>query len=49
MFYEWGSNTVTVVVSTRDVQEKIVNMTSSVTLNFVNERNNVMFYNLNKN
>ena len=38
-----GSNTVTVVVSTRDVQEKIVNMTNdSVTLNSVNERNNVI-------
>ena len=38
-----GSNTVTVVVSTRDVQEKIVNMTNdSITLNSINEKNNVI-------
>ena len=38
-----GSNTVTVVVSTREVQEKIVDMTNdSVTLNSINERNNII-------
>ena len=38
-----GSNTVTVVVSTRDTQERIVNMTNdSVVLNTINEANNVL-------
>ena len=38
-----NSNTVTVVVSTRDTQEKIINMTNnSAALNSVNERNNVI-------
>ena len=38
-----GSNTVTVVVSTRNVQEKIVNLTNNTAIiNSVNEKNNVI-------